>query len=166
MLEQSVQDVRQTEFEASPSPVRTLSRAEMERRRMEAAEDFLHGVSHSQVVAKFGVSRTTASRWHRALNAQGLESLRKSKASGRPSRLTSEQMAQIADACQKGALSMGCSGDHWTAKSLARAIEERFSVHYSLEHVARLLTRFGPARTVKVTSQGEAVEQAGDIARH
>jgi len=49
----------------------------MECRRMEAADDFLHGLSHSHVVAKFGVSRTTASRWHRALTAKGLESLRK-----------------------------------------------------------------------------------------
>ena len=37
---------------------------------MEAADDFLHGLSHSHVVAKFGVSRTTASRWHRALTAK------------------------------------------------------------------------------------------------
>lgn len=130
MLEKEVKDVRDTELqpplsgplENSNSPVCAghLSRDEMERRRMEAAEDLLHGLSHSHVVAKFGVSRTTASRWHRALTAKGLESLRKAKAPGRPSRLTPEQKAQIADLFDQGALALGFSENHWTAALLAR----------------------------------------------
>jgi len=154
MLEKSVKDVLDSELQTSPplksshSPAgeETLSRDEMERRRMEAAEDFLRGFSQSQVVAKFSVSRTTASRWHRALTAKGLESLRKGKASGRPSRLTPDQKAQIADMFHKGDSSFGFSDGHWTAKSLARVIEQRFSVHYSLDHVARLLAKLAPSR--------------------
>jgi transposase len=159
MLEERVKDVRETELQTSPSrPIKslhspvgegTLSRDEMELRRMEAAEDFLHGLSNSGVVAKFGVSRTTAWRWHRALTAKGLESLRKGKPTGRPSRLTPEQKAQIADMFQKGDFSFGFSDDHWTAKFLARVIEERFSVHYSLDHVARLLAKLGTAAELK-----------------
>ncbi len=156
MLEERVQDVRETELQTSPSrPIKsshspigegTLSRDEMEHRRMEAAEDFLHGLSRSHVVAKFGVSRTTASRWHRALTAKGLESLRKTKATGRPSRLTPEQKAQIANMFDRGALALGFSEKRWTATLLARVIKERFSVRYSLDHVARLLAKLGPAR--------------------
>jgi transposase len=153
MLEKGVKHVLDTESQtsrplrSSHSPVgeETLSRDGMERRRMEAAEDFLRGFSQSQVIAKFGVSRTTAWRWHRALTANGLESLRKAKATGRPSRLTPEQKAQIADMFQKGDLSLGFSDDHWTAKLLARVIEERFSVHYSLDCVARLLAKLRPS---------------------
>ena len=159
MLEKGVKDVRETELQSSPSrPIKsshspvgeeTLSRDEMERRRMGAAEDFLRGFSQSQVVAKFSVSRTTAWRWHRALTAKGLESLRKAKSTGRPSRLTPEQKAQIVDVFDQGALALGFSDDHWTAKLLARVIEERFSVHYSLDHVARLLARFGTIAELK-----------------
>jgi transposase len=156
MLGKEVKDVPDTELQTSPSPQLessnspvcegTLSRDEMERRRMQAAEDFLHGLSHSHVVAKFGVSRTTASRWHRALTAKGLESLRKGKATGRPSRLTPGQKAQIADMFDQGALALGFPDNRWTPTLLARVIEERFSVHYSLDYVARLLAKLGPAR--------------------
>jgi len=119
----------------------------MELRRIEAAEDFLHGLSQSQVVAKFGVSRTTASRWRCELTVNGLESLRKTKASGRPSRLTSDEKVQIANMFDLGPLALGFSDNRWTAPLLARVIEERFNVHYSLEHVGRLLAKLGPART-------------------
>jgi transposase len=123
---------------------------------MEAAEDFLHGFSQSQAVAKFAVSRTTASRWHRTLMAKGLESLRKGKASGRPSRLTPEQKAQIADMFQKGDSSVGFSDNRWTPTLMARAIEERFRVRYSLDYVARLLAKLGPARkSVRARARGE-----------
>lgn len=157
MLEDRVEHAQDTELPTSPSealasshsPVceRNLSRDEMERRRIEVAEDFFHGFSQSQVVAKFGVSRTAASRWHRALTVNGLESLRKTKASGRPSRLTSDQKAQIATMFDRGPLALGFSDNRWAAPPMARVIEQRFSVHYSLEHVARLLVKLGPART-------------------
>ena len=62
MNENTLNDVRETELqnsssrlsESSHSPVceGTLSRDEMEHRRMEAAQDFLHGLSHSHVVAQ------------------------------------------------------------------------------------------------------------------
>src|SRR6478672_3694043 len=73
-----------------------LTRDEMESRRLLAADDLQRGLSQSQVARKFGVSRTTASRWHRALTGNGVEALRKRRAPGRPSRLSSEQLAGVA----------------------------------------------------------------------
>ena len=69
-----------------------LTRDEMESRRLLAAQDLQRGLSQSQVARKFGVSRTTASRWYRSLSGKGVESLRKRRAPGRPSRLTAEQL--------------------------------------------------------------------------
>ena len=71
-----------------------LTRDEMESRRLLAAQDLQRGLSQSQVARKFGVSRTTASRWHRTLSGRGVEFLRKRRAPGRPSRLTAEQLAR------------------------------------------------------------------------
>jgi transposase len=73
----------------------TLNRDEMERRRLEAAGDLLKGITQARVARKFGVSRTTASRWYRTLEGQGMERLRKRKAPGRPSRLSSSQRAEV-----------------------------------------------------------------------
>ena len=44
----------------------SLNRDEMEMRRLEAVQDLLSGLTQSKVARKFGVSRTTASRWNRA----------------------------------------------------------------------------------------------------
>ena len=75
----------------------TLSRDEMERRRLEAAGDLLKGITQARVARKFGVSRTTASRWYRTLEGQGMECLRKRKAPGRPSRMSSTQRAEVGE---------------------------------------------------------------------
>ena len=69
-----------------------LTRDEMESRRLLAAQDLQRGLSQSQVARKFGVTRTTASRWCRALSGSGVEGLRKRRAPGRPSRLNAEQL--------------------------------------------------------------------------
>src|SRR5438067_9030866 len=79
-----------------------LTRDEMENRRLEAAQDLQRGLSQSQVARKFGVSRTTASRWCRALNGNGMEGLRKRRAPGRPSRLKPEQLQGVAEIYQGG----------------------------------------------------------------
>src|SRR3954462_16021237 len=72
-----------------------LTRDEMESRRLMAAQDLQGGLSQSQVARKFGVSRTTASRWYRTLSGKGVEYLRKRRAPGRPSRLTVEQLTGV-----------------------------------------------------------------------
>jgi transposase len=85
----------------------SLNRDEMEKRRLEAVQDLLTGLTQSSVARKFGVSRTTASRWNRALRQKGVESLKKRRATGRPSRLTKEQFLMIPDIYAQGAVIHG-----------------------------------------------------------
>ena len=132
-----------------------LNRDDMERRRLEAAEDLLNGSPQARVARKFGVSRTTASRWHRMLADQGKERLRKRKAPGRPSRLTSAQLADVAAIFRLGARACGFENDRWTTNRLAQAIEARFGVHYDPDHVGRLMHRLG-LRERPVTQVGES----------
>src|SRR5580692_6199209 len=91
-----------------------LTRDEMESRRLLAADDLQRGLSQSQVARKFGVSRTTASRWHRALNGRGVEALRKRRAPGRPSRLSVDQLHLVAEVYQRGPRMAGMDTDRWT----------------------------------------------------
>jgi transposase len=120
-----------------------LTRDEMERRRLLAAQELLAGTTQSQVARKFGVSRTTASRWHRALHGRGVEGLRKRRAPGRPSRLNSEQRRQIIEIYLAGARAAGFESDRWTTTRLAHAIFGRFGVKYDPDHVGRLMHRLG-----------------------
>jgi len=120
-----------------------LTRDEMESRRLMAAQDLQTGLSQSQVARKFGVSRTTASRWHRALNGKGVESLRKRRAPGRPSRLTADQLASINEIYHAGPRAAGFDSDRWTTMRFAEAIYTRFRVRYDPDHVGRIMHRLG-----------------------
>jgi len=120
-----------------------LSRDEMESRRLEAAGDLQKGLTQSQVARKFGVSRTTASRWCRALKGNGVEGLRKRRAPGRPSRLNAEQFRGVAELYQAGPRSAGFNTELWTTGRFAEAIFARFGVRYDPDHVGRIMHRLG-----------------------
>jgi len=121
----------------------SLTREEMEQRRLEAAQDLLNGLSQSKVARKFSVSRTTASRWYRALANKGVDSLKRRKATGRPSRLTREQLDRMAQIYHDRPMAYGFSDDHWTTARMAAVIESQFGVHYDRDHVGRLLYKLG-----------------------
>ena len=120
-----------------------LTRDEMEKRRLEAVEDLQRGLTQSSVARKFSVSRTTASRWNRALQQKGVDALRKRRATGRPSRLTREQLQMIPAIFTEGAVLHGFPDDRWTTLRLAAVIESRFGVHYDHDHVGRLMQKLG-----------------------
>ena len=120
-----------------------LTRDEMESRRLLAAQDLQEGLSQSQIARKFGVSRTTASRWHRALHRRGVESLRKRRATGRPSRLTTDQRDGVIELFQTGARAAGFHDDRWTTARFASAIHNRFGIRYDPDHVGRIMHQFG-----------------------
>ena len=121
----------------------SLNRDEMEMRRLEAVQHLLSGLTQSDVARKFGVSRTTASRWNRALQQKGVEALRKRRATGRPSRLSREQLLRIPGFYAEGASAHGYSDSRWTTERLATVIEARFGVHYDHDHVGRLMQKLG-----------------------
>src|SRR5215472_5413818 len=133
-----------------------LTRDEMEGRRLLAAQDLQRGLTQSQVARKFGVSRTTASRWNRALTGRGVESLRKRRAPGRPCRLTTEQCSAIAEMYRGGPRAAGVDADKWTTKSFAQAIFGLVGVRYDPDHAGRIMHRLGlreKARHVRRTHE-------------
>jgi len=130
-----------------------LTRDEMESRRLLAAQDLQRGFSQSQVARRFGVSRTTASRWNRALAGKGVEALRKRRAPGRPSRLGQEQLQGVAAVYRAGARAAGFNADRWTTKRFAEAIFARFQVRYDPDHVGRLMHKLGLREHVRRRQQ-------------
>ena len=125
------------------APQCSQNRDDMETRRLAAAQDLLNGVTQSQVARRHGVSRTTASRWHRSIVVKGAESLRKRRATGRPSRLTADQVGTIRQMFFEGAAAHGFSTDRWTTGKLAKGIERKFGIRYDQDHVGRLMHKFG-----------------------
>ena len=125
------------------APQNSLTRDDMETRRLAAARELLSGLTQSQVARRFGVSRTTASRWQRSIVVKGVDGMRKRRATGRPSRLTADQVEAIRIMYFEGAQAHGFSTDRWTTGKLAEAIERKFGVRYDQDHVGRLMHKFG-----------------------
>jgi putative transposase len=134
-----------------------LTRDEMESRRLLAAQDLQGGLSQSQVARKFGVSRTTVSRWCRALSGSGVEGLRKRRAPGRPSRLTLDQLKGVAEIYQAGPRAAGFETDRWTTARFADAICSRFGVRYDPDHVGRIMHRLGLRERTRQRRRAQAV---------
>jgi transposase len=120
-----------------------LTRDEMEQRRLAAAGELQRGLTQSEVARQFGVSRTTASRWRKALDGSGVEALRKRRATGRPSRLTAEQLAALRETYQEGPRAAGLGSDRWTTARFAEAIFLRYGVRYDPDHAGRIIHRLG-----------------------
>jgi transposase len=120
-----------------------LTREEMEQRRYEAAAELQRGLPQSEVARKFGVSRTTASRWRRALDDSGVDGLRRRRATGRPSRLNAEQFSLLRDLYYAGPRAAGFEADRWTTARFADAIYRRFGVRYDPDHTGRIIHRLG-----------------------
>jgi transposase len=118
-------------LETMLAPQNALNREDMETRRLAAASDLLNGLKQSLIARRYGVSRTTASRWQRSVVVTGVESLRKRRATGRPRMY------------RDGAQAHGFSGDRWTTGKLAKAIERQFGIRYDQDHVGRLMHKFG-----------------------
>ncbi|MGB7759966.1 MAG: helix-turn-helix domain-containing protein [Bryobacteraceae bacterium] len=116
---------------------------------MTAAQDLQRGLTQSQVARKFGVSRTTASRWDRALLGRGMDGLRKRRAPGRPSRLNAEQLQLAAELYRSGPRTAGFQTDRWTTARFAGAIQARFGIRYDPDHVGRIIHRLGLRERVR-----------------
>ena len=128
-----------------------------------AARDLQSGLMQSDVARKFGVSRTTASRWHRALEGTGVEALRKRRAPGRPSRLSAEQFRAVAELHEAGPRAAGFDADRWTTARFADAIRGRFGIDYDPDHVGRIMHRLG--LRVRRRRRPDAVEPAAEAFR-
>jgi transposase len=115
----------------------------LERRRMRAMRLFQKGESQADVARRLGVSRTTALRWERAWDREGVQGLRAAGRAGRKPRLTGEQREQIEQALLEGPTALGYETELWTLPRIAEVIERITGVHYHPGHVWRLMGQLG-----------------------
>jgi transposase len=72
-----------------------------------------------------------------------VESLRKRRAPGRPSRLTADQLKVLMDTYQAGPRAAGFDTDRWTTARFADVIFVHFGVRYDPDHAGRIMHRLG-----------------------
>jgi len=122
--------------------------------RFQAAGMFEQGLRQRDVVRRFGVARSTASKWYQMWREGGREAMRSHRASGRPRRLTDDQLQQLEEELLKGPQAHGHITDLWTLPRIAKLIKKVFGVRYHPGHVWWLMRRMGwtcqkPSRRAK-----------------
>ena len=113
------------------------------KRRVRAARLLLKGEKPAKVAELVGAPRQTVYRWLDVLREGGIEALREMSKGGRPSQLSSEQLAELREALLAGPIANGYATDLWTLKRVRLLIEKRFGVSYSDVHVWRILGAMG-----------------------
>jgi transposase len=86
-----------------------------------------------------GVSRTTASRWYQAWQANGRRALTGAGRAGRKPRLDHQALARVEAALLKGPAAHGYATDLWTLPRIATVIARLTGVRHHPAHVWRIL---------------------------
>jgi putative transposase len=135
--------------------------ARRERVRLEAAELIESGASDREVALRFRVSRMSANRWRRALQAGGRQGLASKGHGGAKCKLSPAQLAELEAALDAGPAAWGWGEDQcWTLARIAEVVRRRFRVDYTLAGMDLLLHRTGWSVQVPARRAAERDEAA------
>jgi transposase len=115
----------------------------LEHRRLRAVRLLKKGIHQSEVARRIGVHRQSVSRWARQLEAGGLAGLRKAGRAGRKPRLSAEDLQAIEGGLKRGPEALGYETGLWTARRVARLIEQECGVRYHASQAWRILRQLG-----------------------
>jgi len=117
--------------------------AELEARRLRAAELLGQGKGSAEVARRVGVTSSCVSKWKKALRKRGIEGLRAKPLPGRKPRLTAAQKRRLVAVIKRGAAAAGYDSDLWTCRRVRDVIGKTFGVWYDFNHVGRILHALG-----------------------
>ena len=101
----------------------------------------LSGLSPQEVSSCCGYSSRTLQSWLKKVDESGWEALRTKKQSGRPSRLTNQQMEEIRTSIEEEAEKSGYTP--WGGPSLSDFIKTKYGVTYGVRASQKLMRRMG-----------------------
>ena len=125
---------------------RTLDHATLEEFRLLALRRVREGEKPSAVVKSLGMHRTSIYRWLKTASGRGkgARALAARPATGRPTKLTPTQRAQVFRWINgKDPRQYGLDFGLWTRQIAATLIEQKFGVTLGVTAVGRLLARLG-----------------------
>jgi transposase len=124
---------------------------ELERRRWLAVQRLLEGYSTGEVADFLGVDARSVRRW-RAASRAGPGGLAARPAPGRPPKLTAAREKVVRRWLSEGPAAFGFDSELWTARRLARLIEEELSARLNPRYLAAWLRArgFSPQRPRRV----------------
>jgi transposase len=137
-----------------------VERARREQVRLAAAELIEAGAGDGEVARRFRVSRMSANRWRRALQAGGRAALASKGAAGTQCKLTPDQLRELEALLDAGPAIWGYEDQCWTLARIGELVWRRFRVQYTLAGLDVLLHRAGWSVQVPARQAAERDEAA------
>lgn len=128
---------------ASEAELLTAARVSVtfrESRRFQAMRALIMGYRHEQVAALYGVTERALVRWVSFFNERGIDGLVEKPRSGRPRKLSPEQVAKVAEVVKDPSLA---GRVHWTGRGVHGWLRETLQVEVGYRTVIRLLHEAG-----------------------
>ncbi|EQD60235.1 transposase [mine drainage metagenome] len=109
----------------------------------------------------FGEDPRTVERWVKRFNEKGFNALKEGKRTGRPSRLTPRQMAEINSDLRKAPGEFGYEQNLWDGKLLMHHISEKFHIETGVRTCQLIFHRleFRRRKPRPVISKGDPEKQ-------
>ena len=130
---------------ADPENSQVLLQQEINRHQDVRYDHRVHGVSLiaagmscEQVSLLFGDSPRSVANWARRFDRLGLAGLAEGNHSGRPGRLSAEQMEAVRGWLRQTPTEAGLSANLWDGKALAQCLQERYEVRLGVRQCQRL----------------------------
>jgi len=117
--------------------------AELEARRLRAAELLLDGKATLEVARLVGASHSSVKKWKAALKQGGKGALAARPHSNTRSKLTAKQKQQLVKILVAGPLASGYHTDLWSCPRVADMVQRTFGVSYHPDHLGRILRDLG-----------------------
>jgi transposase len=112
-------------------------------RRLLSLAAVLGGMNRTEAARIGGMDRQTLRDWVHRFNDHGLNGLKDNWSKGKPSRLSTEQRAEVGELVETGPDPAAHGVVRWRRVDLQRVIAERFGVVYHERTVGKLLKALG-----------------------
>lgn len=112
-----------------------------EGRRLRAWDLHQQGWTNAEIAEALGATKAAVGQWIKVAEVGGRPALRTKSRRGQAAQLSEAQMAQLSSLLDLGPMHHGFVGAFWTCPRIAEFIERTFGIHYTPQHVGRLLHR-------------------------
>jgi transposase len=151
---------------SDPENSRALLQQEINRHQDARYDHRLHcvslvaaGIPCEQVALYFGDSPRSVVNWVRRFDHRGLAGLAEGNHSGRPARLSAEQMEEVRAMIRKPPREVGLPANLWDGKALAQCLQERYQIPLGVRQCQRLFHQLDLRYRLPRPSVGKADPQ-------
>ena len=96
------------------------------------------GLSCNRVAGQFGLGISTVINWVRRFDLKGLAGLAEGNHSGRPTRLSAEQLEEVRRLVRQPPMAAEVEANLWDGKSLSACVRKRYGVQMGVRQCQRL----------------------------